>query len=414
MVAHLLQAQHGGEHEPLALDALRAGDLLQHLVHHRLVEARLLSRERAPLRRLQLVRQVRHDRTVGLRAAEHERAREGQEPLGGVLVSVALDRDSELLPERALRPEQSGVQHLHDRPQLAEVVLDGRTRQRDAARRGDRAHGPRPARGRVLHLLCLVEHEARPGHRREHGPVSLDEGVARDDHVGASRLTTQRLPPRPRRAVVDDHRQPGREPLDLPAPVAHHRSRAHHEGRAANGALLPVGLEHAEHRRGLAEPHVVGEARTQPDPFEEPDPRHPEPLVRAKLAAEALGGRTGLERLGELAPQQRTERASGVHGHDWHPGLGDPSASHRTQDAREVHGPPPPPDGEELDQTPDLFGVQLRPLPADADQRGFQLGEAPEVGEPETDVTERGLPVELRETAGCQAAGGGARTGGRH
>ena len=93
MVAHLLELHHRGEDQPTALDALGLVDPGQHVVDDRLIEAGLLAGQVAELLHLELVGQVGDDRPVGLQAAEHERAGDAPESGGGLVVTVALDRE---------------------------------------------------------------------------------------------------------------------------------------------------------------------------------------------------------------------------------------------------------------------------------------------------------------------------------
>ena len=56
----------------------------------------------------------------------------------------------------------------------------------------------------------------------------------------------------------------GREPLGLRNPVAKQRGREHEQGRRIAGMSLPPLQERSENLDRLAEPHVVGQAGTQP------------------------------------------------------------------------------------------------------------------------------------------------------
>ena len=89
---------------------------------------------------------------------------------------------------------------------------------------------------------------------------------------------------RSRRAVVDDDAQPRGEARRLGRPVADDRRRRDHERRSGRRGTGEVG----EHRRGLAEAHVEGEAAAEVGALEEPDPRQGLGLVAAQLAGEPL------------------------------------------------------------------------------------------------------------------------------
>jgi hypothetical protein len=80
-------------------------------------------------------RQVELDLGIVLLAAQDERPHDRAQPLERVRVVVELDRLDERAVEPLARPEQSRVEQVHDRPQLAEVVLDRRAGHRNAAAR---------------------------------------------------------------------------------------------------------------------------------------------------------------------------------------------------------------------------------------------------------------------------------------
>ena len=82
---------------------------------------------------------------------------------------------------------------------------------------------------------------------------------------------------RSRRPVVDDDAQSGDEARRLGRPVADDRRWSDHERRSRRRGTGEVG----EHRRGLAETHVEGEAPTEVGALEEPDPRQGLGLVAA-------------------------------------------------------------------------------------------------------------------------------------
>ena len=70
MVADLLQAHQGGQHQPLALDAIGLLQLLSEVFDGLRIERRLLARQWAEGFDLGLVRQVGDDTLVGLKAAQ--------------------------------------------------------------------------------------------------------------------------------------------------------------------------------------------------------------------------------------------------------------------------------------------------------------------------------------------------------
>jgi len=80
-------------------------------------------------------------------------------------------------------------------------------------------------------------------------------------------------------AVVATDDEAWREALDLPRPVAEQRGRADDEHRA----VLALGLGLMEVERddleGLAQAHVVGQAPTEAEGAQLPQPCEPSPLV---------------------------------------------------------------------------------------------------------------------------------------
>ena len=177
-------------------------------------------------------------RPVRLQPAQDERPGEPAQLLGRLLVAEPLDRDREALPERRRRPEQRRVEHLHDRPQLPEVVLDGGAGQREPAGRGQRPDRFGLLGLGVLHVLGLVEHDPRHGHLPAR-PVPVDERVAGDHDVrgrapvleGASRA---RVAPWCISTVSSGAKRSDSRP------VADDRGRADDEGGPGCRALLPV------------------------------------------------------------------------------------------------------------------------------------------------------------------------------
>jgi hypothetical protein len=100
---------------------------------------------------------------LGLGAAQDEgRDQAAQLPARG-LVALALDGAGKALVEARQRAQQAGVAGLHDRPQLAQPVLDGRARQRQAKARLQAEHRLGALGCRVLDGLGLVQHQRGPG-----------------------------------------------------------------------------------------------------------------------------------------------------------------------------------------------------------------------------------------------------------
>ena len=82
-----------------------------------------------------------------------------------------------------LGAEETRVEELHDRPEVAHVVLHRCAGERDPIAGRQRARGTGLLGLRVLDVLRLVEDDALPGHRVQRRDVPLEQGVAGDHHV---------------------------------------------------------------------------------------------------------------------------------------------------------------------------------------------------------------------------------------
>src|SRR5262249_29742322 len=151
----------------------------------------------APDLDLLLLRQVTDDRLVGLEAPQDERPGGPAERRRGLLVAVRLDGRREPFTERLPGPEQSGVGELHDRPQLGEVVLDGRAGERDPPARRDGAYGLGLPGAAVLQRLRLVADDAVPLDRGEGLAVTGRGAVGGEDEVGVAYGLGEVLPAMP-------------------------------------------------------------------------------------------------------------------------------------------------------------------------------------------------------------------------
>ena len=183
VVAHLLQPGDEGEHVPAPLDPGRAADVGHHRVDRRLVEGRLLDRERAELGRVLPRRQVGEHVRVDLPPAKEERLRHPHERLLGLGLGPPLDRRGDEAAKAGPRAEQAGVQDVHDRPQVVEPVLDGRAGERDPVRGVHLPGGLGGVGERVLDGLGLVEHEHAPLALGQEAAVAGQERVRGEDDV---------------------------------------------------------------------------------------------------------------------------------------------------------------------------------------------------------------------------------------
>jgi hypothetical protein len=146
---------------------------------------------------------------------------------------------------------------------------------------------------RVLDGLGLVEHHGVPRGRRQDLLVETQQGVGGEGELGVVLELAAR-------AVVDAEPQSGTEASDLLPPAHEHARGAHHEGAAAHGAERLEGLAEphvvGEERselglQGLAEPHVVGEERSELGLSVEGEPVDAAPLVGAQLRLQPRGQR---------------------------------------------------------------------------------------------------------------------------
>ena len=131
MVADLLQPGQRGQDQTAPAHARGLLGIGQQLVDDALVHAGLLAGQRCPRQLLDLVGQVGHQRLVGLGSPKQERRRQLTQRLGCGEIVVAFDRDREAMAELVEVAEQAGRHHRHDRPQLAETVLDWRAGEGD-------------------------------------------------------------------------------------------------------------------------------------------------------------------------------------------------------------------------------------------------------------------------------------------
>ena len=181
--------------------------------------------------------------------------------------------------------QQAGVAEVQDGPQVSQAVLDGSAREGHLAAGVEATKLLRGLAGRILDGLGLVEDHRGPLHLLEHVEVAHNGAVGGHHKVGALDHGGDARRGRAVRAVVDHHLQPRHEPAGLGGPVAHHGGRRGHQTRAVAASCQQVG----QHRRGLAQPHVEGQAAAQPGLLQEAQPHQRVGLVGAQRAVEALG-----------------------------------------------------------------------------------------------------------------------------
>ena len=181
-----------------------------------------------------------------------------------------------------MRAEQAGVDEVHDRPELAEPVLDRRARHREPRRAGSR----RSARARFVagfFASWASSSSSRSQAIVASGSISrvaMSYEVTTTSDSAAARRARRR---QPAGAVVEVDAERGREALDLLHPLPGDAHRADDERRAerVGAGLLALGDEHRDRLHGLSEAHVVGEDRADAEVAE-----HAQPAVAALLERE--------------------------------------------------------------------------------------------------------------------------------
>src|SRR5438067_731243 len=96
-------------------------------------------------------------------------------PVDGLRVPVGLNGHKESAPELRLAAQDTGVEELHDRPEIAYVIFDGCAGEGDAPAGPKAPRGPRLLRLRILDVLRFVQHNSGPGHARERLVIAMEE-----------------------------------------------------------------------------------------------------------------------------------------------------------------------------------------------------------------------------------------------
>jgi len=138
--------------------------------------------------------------------------------------------------------------------------------------------------------LDLVGDDQGEAGRAERFEVPAQNAVTgHDELVGVQPL--ERAPA----AVVAADRDRRGEAVDLPLPVGHERGRADHQGRAPPGGH-PVKVQGDDLDR-LAQSHVVGQARPDPELGHPPEPGHLALLVVPQAGCQTHRWGQGCHRL---------------------------------------------------------------------------------------------------------------------
>ena len=174
MIADLLELEHVGEDQSLALDcrflACRLVQRLAEFLNRPGVEKRLFARECSRHIELGLIRQIGDNRLVRLQAAQDEWTR--QTPHDGIVLTLI-----RRLSERREAAEESRIHKIKNAPEIGQPILNRRTRQGETTRRSDRSHGLALARTGVLDRLRLVrDHRMKRQFREFLQPRKLSVG----------------------------------------------------------------------------------------------------------------------------------------------------------------------------------------------------------------------------------------------
>jgi hypothetical protein len=138
--------------------------------------------------------------------------------------------------------QKPGVDEIEQRPQIAEAVLDRRTRHGDTGIGLQQLHRPGLLGARILDCLRLVKNGEAPRHRLQHAR-SLQCAVGGEDEVDAGQLPDRQyahLIRRQHRRMHDERNEARGETRDLGRPVADQRGRNQENARLALLILLLV------------------------------------------------------------------------------------------------------------------------------------------------------------------------------
>ena len=160
MIADLLQPHQHRQHDALALDALGLLQALRQVLDGLAVQRRLPAAEAAQRLDLGLVGQIGDDRLVGLHPAQDVGPHQLAQRAVGVVgpLGQALGVAGELLGVA----QQARIDEVEDRPQIAEVIFDRRSGQRDPRLGLQRLRRFGLPGVRVLDRLRLVQDDEAP------------------------------------------------------------------------------------------------------------------------------------------------------------------------------------------------------------------------------------------------------------
>ena len=412
MVADLLQAQQRGEQQPLAPAVVGVLQLRFQVADHRFIQGGLLGSQIAKRVLFHLVGQILDDCPVGLHAAQDKRPHQAAQALGRRAIAVAHDRPLHVLAKLGHGPQEAGIEHAEQRPQVHEPVLDGSAGQGDAPRRRDGADCLGHGRRGVLDVLGLVHDEAPPAHLPQHRCVQPGDSERGNDDVDASNRFLERLPGLdPLRPVVEAGRERRRETPRFALPVADHRSGCDEQRGPGIGVARLVFQHRRQHLNGLPQPHVVGQTCAETEALQVRQPGEAAHLVAAQPAGES--GRL-VEHFQRAGAAQRGEHAADLAFADHFEGVG---TSLGAQQVGHRHGLRTRLGRPVLFQARHLVAAQLHPLPAQPDQTFLRRNDALPLAPGDRLAVHDHLRVEREqrvETQYCRRLGsGGGRAAGR-
>jgi hypothetical protein len=201
-------------------------------------------------------------------------------------ITVLLDWRAPAGGEILLVTEEARQQEVELAPQLAQVVLQGRTGEAQAVLRLEGAHHLGGLAGGILDGLGFVEDQGVVFVGGQLLPVAPQEWVSGEADVVRRDLREGLGAARTPQA---EHLEIGGEALGLPLPVEHQGGGQHHQGRLAQAPAALLGEQVGEGLGGLAEAHVVGQDATQLVLAQVLEPGQTVELVGAQIKGKALG-----------------------------------------------------------------------------------------------------------------------------
>ena len=212
--------------------------------------------------------------------------------VGCVRIAALHNGHREALHEGEQSAELAGKDKVKERPELAQVVLNGRAAENDAMRcakalgdDGDLGLG-------VADLVALVEHHEVPVLREQRLVVDQQGRVGGEQHAvggrthGAYELTL--VAAHRAHLVQDAHPQPGPPAMQLGQPLAEQRHGRHDERRSAASRMMQRG-DKGGHLHRLAEAHLVAEYAAAALRVQLAEPRETGALERVQTRPDAIG-----------------------------------------------------------------------------------------------------------------------------